>query len=117
MARKPSIFSDAGPGPVNIRGNTVIHHIHVFTYRDSSHRRECGRGNGRRPSSKPARGQPALEVDERVGQHHRGQHEATAAADDLGCGRIVASDIRYTEYVSESGMKRMCGSVALSLQR
>ena len=39
-------------GPVYIRGWSFIRHCHLFFYRDSPYRREGGRENDRRPSSK-----------------------------------------------------------------
>jgi hypothetical protein len=41
--------------PVYIRGQFVIRHCHLFLYRDDPYKRERGRYNGRRPSSKPGR--------------------------------------------------------------
>jgi hypothetical protein len=39
---------------VRRRGRSVIFHFHLFFCRDSPYKRECGRENARRPSSKPA---------------------------------------------------------------
>jgi hypothetical protein len=40
---------------VYIRGQFVIRHCHLFLYRDYPYKRERGRCNDRRPSSKPGR--------------------------------------------------------------